>query len=149
MQPTILIADENVNAQIITGTLLQLRGYAVRCVGDGTEACEVLDNEDIAVVVVDLDLPCLNGFELLRRLNGRLEPTPRPRHPPGTVVLAQDAKAETERFVRHLGADAFLRKPVAPRRLIDTVEHLMIERRVRSAQSLDSQRYAELFWDEA
>ncbi len=133
IQPTILIADADLNAQIITQTLLELRGYLVGCVGDGTDAWEVLRNEDIAIVIVDLYLPGLNGFELLRRLNGRFGSTLRPRHQPGTVVIAEDGQPETERFVRRLGADALLRKPIAPRRLIDTVERLLIERNAGSA----------------
>ncbi len=134
MPLTILIADADLNAQIIMRTLLDLRGYAVRGASDGVEAWEVLRHEDIALAIVDLQLPGLNGFELLRRLNGRFGSTLRSSHQPRTLMMAEEAEPETQQFVRRLGADAFLRKPIAPRRLIDTVERLLIERNAANAQ---------------
>jgi CheY-like chemotaxis protein len=120
---SVLIVDEDVNAQIIAQTLLCLREFSVRLAADGIEACDILRHEDVAVVVLDLNLPGMNGFELLRRLRGRFEPRRLPTTP-RIVVVTNHREPEVERFARRLGADAVLRKPLAPDQLIRTVEAL-------------------------
>ena len=124
MDPTVLIVDDDVNAQIIAETLLRLRGLHVRLTGDGTEACEIVQHEEIAVVVMELSLSGVNGFELLRRLRGRFGPLPLPSRP---RILAMTCRhePEVERFALRLGADAFLRKPLDPRQFVATVEELV------------------------
>ena len=121
---TVLIVDEDVNAQIVAETLLRLRDLPVRLAGDGMEACDIVQHEDIAVVVLDLSLPGMNGFEVLRRLRSRFE-TPRLPTAPRIVVVTDRHEPEVERFARRLGADAVLHKPLAPDQLIRTVEKLV------------------------
>lgn len=123
MERTVLIADDDVNAQIIAETLLRLRGLQVRRAVDGAEACDIVRHEDVAVVVLDLNLPGMNGFELLRRLQGRFGAPPLPTNP-RILVVADRQEPEVERFVTRLGADAFLRKPLAPAQFLKTVEEL-------------------------
>ncbi|MFI5397674.1 MAG: response regulator [Candidatus Binatia bacterium] len=123
MSRTVLVADEDVNAQIIAETLLRLRGLDVRLAGDGAEACEIVRYEDIAVVVLDLDLPRMNGFELLRRLRGRFGPLPLPTKP-RLLAVTNRQEPEVECLALRLGADAVLRKPLAPGPFIETVEEL-------------------------
>jgi two-component system chemotaxis sensor kinase CheA len=120
----VLVADENVNAQIIAETLLRLRGLHVHLAGDGAEACDFVRREDIAVIVLDLDLPGMNGFEFLRRLRGRfgsLSLQTKPR----ILAVTDHQEPEVARFALRLGADALLRKPLAPGLFIDTVEELI------------------------
>ena len=124
MNRTVLIADGDLNAQIIAETLLRLRGVDVRLAADGTEACQVARDEDVAVVVLELSLPGMNGFEVLRRLRGRFEPS-RVAKPPRIIAVTHRSEPEVERFVRRLGADAFLCKPLAPRQFIGMVEDLL------------------------
>jgi CheY-like chemotaxis protein len=121
---TVLIADDDVNAQIIAETLLRLRGFRVRRAADGAEACDIVRREEIAVVVLDLSLPGMNGFELLRRLRGRFGPLPLASEPRVLAVTSRQ-DPEVERFALRLGADAFLRKPLALPHFIRTVEQLV------------------------
>lgn len=124
MDHTVLIADDDVNAQIIAETLLRLRGLHVRLAGDGTEVCEIVQREEIAVVVVDLSLPGANGLELLRWLRARLGPLPL-RSQPRILATTSRREPEVESFALRSGADAFLRKPLDPRQFIVTVENLV------------------------
>lgn len=124
MRPTVLVADEDVNFQIIADTLLTLRDFRVRLAGDAAEANDLLRQEPVAVVVVDLCLPGMNGFEFLRRLNDRSGWLPAPTRP-GVVVLTTRTEAEVERFALRVGAHAVLRKPLAPGHFIRTVEQLV------------------------
>lgn len=138
MKDIVLIVDEDVNARIITETLLQARGLAVRAAADGTEACDILCCHDasVAVLVVDLGTAAagMNGWELLRRVRGRFGGLPLPAQP-RVLTISGSLEPETEGFARRLGADAFLRKPLAPRELIGTVEQLIMRyaARVRGA----------------
>ncbi len=124
MDRTVLIVDEDVNAQIIAETLLRLRGLQVRLAADGTQASGLMRTEDIALVVLDLNSPGVNGFDLLRRLRGRFGPLP-PRRQPRILVITTRQAPEVERFALRLGADAFLRTPLDPRRFVKTVEALV------------------------
>jgi CheY-like chemotaxis protein len=121
---TVLIADDDVNAQIIAETLLSLRGFRVRRAADGAEACDIVRQEEIAVVVLDLSLPGMNGFELLRRPHGRLGPLPLASEPRILAVTSRQ-DPEVERVALRLGASAFLRKPLALPHFIRTVEQLV------------------------
>lgn len=123
MDTTVLIADDDVNAQIIAETLLSLRGFRVRRAADGAEACDIVRQEEIAVVVLDLSLPGMNGFELLRRPHGR-GPLPLASEPRILAVTSRQ-DPEVERFALRLGASAFLRKPLALLHFIRTVEQLV------------------------
>jgi two-component system phosphate regulon response regulator PhoB len=124
VKDSVLIVDEDVNARIIAETLLQTRGLRVRSVGDGKEAYELVRREGAAVVLLDLALAGMNGLEVIRRLRGRFEALPLP-HQPRIIVVSDRAEPEVERFALRLGADAFLHKPVAPARLIGTVENFL------------------------
>ncbi len=122
MDRTVLVADADVNAQVIAKTLLQLRGLDIRVTDDGISACEIVRSDHICTLVLDLNLPRLNGFEVLRRLRGQpgcLATTPR------ILVVTDRQEPELERFVRRFGADAFMRKPMNPRRFIAAVEQLV------------------------
>jgi len=120
----VLVAGEDVNFQIIVDTLLTLRGLRVRCASDAAEAESLACQEPVAVVVVDLGLPSMNGFDLLRRLSGRSKALPLPTQPRFVVVTSRAAR-EAERFALRLGADAVLHKPFAPGDFIHTIEQLV------------------------
>jgi DNA-binding response OmpR family regulator len=124
VSPSVLIVDEDVNAQIIAETLLRLRGLGVRLARDGDEACDVIRHGDIDAVVLDASVPGVNGFEILQRLRGRSKRLPAATKP-RILVVTDRREPEVERFAFRLGADAFLRKPLAPARFVKTVEQLV------------------------
>ncbi len=124
MSRTVLIVDEDVNAQIIAQTLLRLRGLNVRIAMDAAEACDIVAHEDVAVVVLDLSLPGMSGSELVRRLRSRVG-APQPVSGPRIIVVTDRQEPEVERFALRLGADAFLRKPFQPGRFIAAVENFV------------------------
>ena len=124
MSHTVLVVDDDVNARIIAATLLRVRGVEVRVAEDGIETCDILQREDIAILILELHLPGMNGFEVLRRLRGRFGRL-RTSKAPRIMVVTNRQEPEVEHFVRRLGADAFMRKPVEPGQFIATVEHLI------------------------
>jgi len=127
----VLIVDDDVNAQIIAETLLQTLGWQVRSVSDGTEAIDALRRDPANVVVMELALPGMNGWELIRHLRGRFQPLPLSLQPRILVVSAESDPA-TEAFALRLGADAYLKKPVVPAQFVKQVEDLLSLQHVSS-----------------
>jgi len=121
---TILIVGEDANALIIAATLLRARGLSVRTVADAMEGCDILACEGALVVVLDLTFPETRGLELLRRLRGRFETRLLPSQP-AVVVMTDWFESAVERLAVGLGADAFLRKPVAPGDFLAAVERFL------------------------
>lgn len=121
MESAVLIIDDDVNAQIIAETLLRLRGFAVRVTPDAAEALDIIARDDIGVVVVDVNMPGMNGVEGVRRLRAAAGAL---AAPPRIILMTDRCAPEVERFSQRSGADAVLSKPMEPGRFIATVERL-------------------------
>ena len=102
----ILIAEDD--AIIADGLTQALRhsGYAVDCARSGSEADAALAAGQYDVLILDLGLPTLNGFEVLKRLRGRHSKVP------VLILTALDAVSDRVRGL-DLGADDYLAKPFA------------------------------------
>jgi two-component system OmpR family response regulator len=125
--PTVLVVDDDPVTARVFARVLEEHGYHALTAADGTEIWPLLEQVTIALVVVELQMPGMNGWEVIRRLRPRF----RFELPPGSasckiVVASARADEETVAFVRHLGADVFLRKPVTPIALIRTVDSLLV-----------------------
>ncbi|MFN8625028.1 MAG: response regulator [Candidatus Binatia bacterium] len=123
MARTVLIADGDVQARRAAQTLLCPQGLPVRFADDGVEAVDRVRQEPIALVVVDVDRPEINGFNLLRRIRGRFESLPLAQRPRILVLTARPDTA-VKRFAMQLGADAVLHKPLVPARFVATAQRL-------------------------
>lgn len=123
----LLIEDDRPLAEGLAGTL-RLSGYSVDWMASGTAGDEALRSERFDGVILDLNLPGCDGFEVLRRLRGRGELTP---------VLILSARDETGERVRglDLGADDYLTKPFEPSEL-EARLRAMIRRSCGSASNL-------------
>ncbi|HEY8023822.1 MAG TPA: response regulator transcription factor [Burkholderiaceae bacterium] len=101
----LLAEDDNVLADGLTRSLRQA-GYAIDCVGSGTEADTALASHDFDLLILDLGLPKMSGLEVLRRLRMRNSRLP---------VLILTAVDSVEQRVKglDLGADDYMAKPFA------------------------------------
>jgi len=124
MNETVLIVNENVNERIIAETLLRSCGIPVLTAQHSMEALEILEkpHSKVGVLLIDLDemMPGVSAWELLRSLRRRFDGIPLDVAP-RVVVQSEREEAETESFIRRLGAEAFLLKPTPPAELIHTV----------------------------
>ena len=120
-----LIVDDETDFAELVAFWLRAAGWAVDIAGDGVQALALLADRRIDLIVADLQMPGMNGWELLRRLRNRwgsnLDP---PNRPERIVVVSGRTENDVECFARHLGADAFLAKPVNRLTLFDTVTSL-------------------------
>ncbi len=67
----ILLVDDNQDATLIMERMLQLKGYRVHCCHSGQEALEATERLRPAVVILDLAMPGLDGYEVCRRLRAQ------------------------------------------------------------------------------
>ncbi|HVO26940.1 MAG TPA: response regulator [Candidatus Margulisiibacteriota bacterium] len=125
MKDTALIVGQDANARRIARTLLYARNMNVLSVASPLEACDIICCEGAAVVVLDLTFPDTKGLEVLRRLRGRFETRILPTQP-RVIVVADWPESAVERLAVGLGADAFLRKPVAARDLLNVVDRVVL-----------------------
>jgi two-component system OmpR family response regulator len=127
----VLVVDDEENIAFLVGSALRLHGMDVRTVGTGTAALEAADASTPDVVVLDVMLPDLDGYEVLRRLRSRGCQAP---------VLFLTARATTEDRVRGLtaGGDDYIVKPFALEELVARVQVALRRQGVAAAPA----RYA-------
>ena len=123
MTTKILIVEDEPSLREVVGLYLKRAGYTVTALGDRLAAQTWLTQETADLVVLDVMLPGLDGFELARWLRTRGE-TP--------VIMLTARRAETDRIAGlELGADDYVVKPFSPAELVSRVRAVL--RRTRPA----------------
>ena len=115
---TILIVDDEKNIRGTLSRALRLEGYATLEAGDGEEALERIENETIDLIILDLQMPRLDGLGLLERLAAA------GRRLPVLVLTAHGSIEKAVRAVR-LGAYDFIEKPPAAERILLAVANAL------------------------
>lgn len=112
----VLIAEDEPHIVESLRFILMREGYHVADAGDGEAACRSIERERPDLVILDVMLPRLNGFEVLRRVRAdpRLAGLP-------VIMLTAKGQAQDRRTAQDIGADAFITKPFSNR---DVVEHV-------------------------
>lgn len=115
---TILIVDDEPEVQSLVARALGNQGYECLTVGSGRGMWAVLDERRVDLVVLDLNLPGEDGFELARGL--------RSRFPQLGIIIASGRSSETDRVVGlELGADDYICKPFSLRELAARVKTVL------------------------
>jgi CheY-like chemotaxis protein/two-component sensor histidine kinase len=117
-QMRILVVDDNEDAAESLGMLLQALGADVRVVHDGVSALEAFSAIEPVVVLLDIGLPGMDGYEVARTLRARF-----PGHRSTLVALTGWGQDEDRRRVREAGFDHHLVKPAD----IDALEKVLAE----------------------
>ncbi len=113
----ILVVDDDLELLGLVGFALRQAGYAVVEATNGAEALETFQGEQPDLVILDVNLPGLNGFEVSQRLRSQAL----------TPILMLTVRNTEEDHVRGLdqGADDYLTKPFSPRTLLAHVRALL------------------------
>jgi two-component system, OmpR family, response regulator ResD len=110
----VLVVDDDPIVREVLDRYLSQAGYEVRAVGDGRAAMEEYDRSPPDLLVLDLMLPLVDGFEVFRRVRSRGRRTP--------VIMLTARGDETERVVGlDSGADDYVAKPFSPREVVARV----------------------------
>jgi chemosensory pili system protein ChpA (sensor histidine kinase/response regulator) len=116
----IVVADDSISVRKFVGRMLEKNGYRVMLAGDGLEAAELVSQHGCHLVITDLEMPRMTGYELM----AQLRQSPATRRIPVMVVTSRAGAKHRDRAMKE-GAAAFLTKPVQEDQLIAAVEQLM------------------------
>jgi twitching motility two-component system response regulator PilH len=119
MNKVLVVEDSPPQREMITA-LLRDSGLSVSAAIDGVEALEQIDGDCPDLVVLDIVMPRMNGYELCRRLKS----DPKTQEVP--VVMCSTKGEEFDRYWgMRQGADAYIAKPFQPQELVGTVKQLV------------------------
>src|SRR2546422_67451 len=116
----IVIADDSISARKFVGRMLEKAGYRVKLASDGLEAAELVAQHGCHLIITDLEMPRMTGYELM----AQLRQSPSTRRIPVMVVTSRAGEKHRDRAVKE-GAATFLTKPVQEEQLISAVEQLI------------------------
>ena len=117
---TVLVVEDSKSTRKMMSKLLSEKGFKVATAIDGVEALKKLPNVSPDIVVMDIVMPNMNGYELCRKIKSN----PQTKDVP--VVICS---AKSEDFDRYWGikqgADAYIAKPFEKRELIATIKQFL------------------------
>jgi len=116
----IVIADDSISVRKFVGRMLEKNGYRIKLAADGLEAAELVAQHGCHLVITDLEMPRMTGYELM----AQLRQSPSTRRIPVLVVTSRAGAKHRDRALKE-GASAFLTKPVQEDQLLAAVEQLM------------------------
>ena len=122
-QPLILVVDDSLTVRKITGRLLERAGYRVATAKDGVDALEKLVDTIPDVVLADIEMPRMDGFDLVRNMRNdpRLKALP--------VIMITSRTAEKHRaYAREIGVDHYLGKPYDEEQLLGLIAAFLAEK---------------------
>jgi twitching motility two-component system response regulator PilH len=116
----VLIVDDSMTQRQLMSSVLEQFGLTVLVATDGVEAWEQIQRVHPDIVVLDIIMPRMNGYEVCRKI--KTDPT---LHSLPVVMCS----SKTEEFDRYWGmkqgADAYLSKPFQPKELLSTIQKLL------------------------
>jgi two-component system, sensor histidine kinase and response regulator len=118
----ILLAEDNIVNQRVAAGLLTRRGHRITIANDGVQALAVLERQPFDLVLMDLQMPNMNGIEATRAIRAAEEDTA--RHIP-IIGLSAHALADDRVRCLEAGMDAYLTKPLRAKDLFDTIYTLV------------------------
>jgi DNA-binding NtrC family response regulator len=120
----ILIAEDEANLRLVLQKELERLGYRVQAAPDGEAALRKLEESNVDVLLCDINMPRIDGMEVLRRVHER-------PNPPEVLMLTGQATVETAVEAMKLGAYDYLTKPYRIAELDVRVRQAVEKRRLR------------------
>lgn len=128
MMVTLLLVDDSKWSVIaLEVALLKLPGISVLYAESGQSAWSLLEQHAVDAIVTDLQMPVMDGFELIARVRG----TPATQAIP-IIVVSADSSTEAQERARQLGANSYFVKPCSPSAVRLKLEELLDATQSRS-----------------
>lgn len=121
MAKKILIVDDEKNIALVLKELFQAKGYEVWVAFTGKEALKHIGNEDLDLVSLDIQIPDMNGVEILKKV--------RKKYPSIKTVVLSGYLDEYKEEIEKIGCDAFLTKPFSIKTLMNVVDSTLAQKK--------------------
>lgn len=136
---TLLVAEDDVALQTIVSTKLKQEGYDVIAVTNGYEALDVLENRHVDLLITDIMMPDMNGFELVKLLRGT-------KHQLPILMMTAQVQFDSLEKAFQLGVDDYVVKPIRLAELSLRVKALLRRSQLES-QKVIRLAHASLYYD--
>jgi two-component system, OmpR family, alkaline phosphatase synthesis response regulator PhoP len=138
MTKTVLVVDDEKDIRDLIAYNLSKEGFAVLTAGDGNEALQKLADHKVAVVVLDIMMPGMDGFEVCRRIRAKETIANLP------IIFLTARSGEADQIIGlELGADDYIQKPVSPRVLVARVKSILRRSEMPEVPSMQGENSAE------
>ncbi len=117
----ILVVDDEPDIVRVVVKIMEARGHEVATAEDGASALAAVAGDPPDVVILDLNLPQMDGFEVCRRIKS----SPQTKHIPVVMMTAAYVRVEDAERGTELGADEYVTKPFLREVLVHNVERLL------------------------
>ena len=124
MKEKILIVEDNPLNMRLLKMVLRAENYTLLMATDGEEALDMAMREQPDLIIMDIQLPKMNGLEVTRKLRE----TPAFSHTPIIAITAYAMKGDRERIIES-GCDAYLSKPINTRELPEMIAEMLLQQR--------------------
>jgi len=114
-KPLILLVDDDIDTLGLLELTLRTANYEVVSVYSGQQALDMVKQREFDAILLDIMMPDLSGFDVMRIMNHELEQVP------PVIFLTAKNRPEDQQMGKGLGASAFLTKPATRGRLLDVV----------------------------
>ena len=117
---TILVVDDSVTVRKVTSRFLERQGFNVAVAKDGIDAIEILQDTTPDMILLDIEMPRMDGFEVATqvRYNGRLQ------HIPIIMITSRTGEKHRERALE-IGVNDYMGKPFQEKELLEKIQRLL------------------------
>jgi DNA-binding response OmpR family regulator len=118
MTPTLLLLEDDLQLSDTVKQFLELKGYEVHCAYDGLQAQDIIYEKHIDLMLLDVKVPHINGFDFLKRVRSE------GKEIPAIFITSLHSTEDVEQGFAS-GCDDYIRKPFALKELLVRVESLL------------------------
>ncbi len=116
----ILVVDDSLITRKLVGAILEKAGYIVKYAENGFTALEKLFSSNFDLILTDINMPGMDGFELIVRLRD----DEYYKKVPIILLTTENSEASIEKGIK-IGADLYLIKPTSPDKILKSVEKVL------------------------
>jgi len=120
MNCRILVVEDNLDTQRMVAEFLEMKEFQIFTADDGLEALEVLSKETVDIVLTDIRMPRMDGFELIRNIKEKY-----PRL--GVIIMTAFTSIYTEGSILETKADDYITKPFGLDDLKDKIDRIFLQ----------------------
>jgi CheY-like chemotaxis protein len=116
----VLVVDDSPSVRRVVGGMFRANGWNVQVARDGVEALDLIAKERPAAVLLDIEMPRMDGYELMATLRSQEQYKTLP-----LIVLTSRAASKHQQRAMQLGADDYVVKPYQEHELLGTIARLV------------------------